>query len=136
MLAILRDGVESNDWRQRQATLLFLSLASTPLDGAKDLHRDLVRGVVSLLLDPIDAVVGSARQALLRLRDSFGEAEFGTIVRALPPALRSAYEGSGSGDTRTAETEVSSIELGFVSSRLLAQLRQKGDWQLRAQARR
>jgi len=131
VLALLRVGLDSADWRQRQATLLFLSLASTPLDGASLLRPELIRSVAGHLLDPIEAVAGSARQALARFKEAFGEADFAEKVRSLPPALRAAYEG---GSTEGDGGGDDGLEFGFVPSRLASQLRNGGNFQLRGQA--
>lgn len=56
MSCLMRDGLEASDWRQRQATALFLSLPSTPLEGVQSLYRDLVRALCTLLTDQIDQV--------------------------------------------------------------------------------
>lgn len=136
LAGLVRQGLESADWRQRQATLLFLSLPNTPLDGPASQLRELVRAVVDAILDPIEAVVASAQQALSRLKH--GIDDFGGHIRALPPALRAAYEQREQREEHTEaavdEGGKSELEFGFAPSRLMTQLRQVGNWQVRAQA--
>jgi len=122
-----------------QATALFLSLPSTPLDGAAQIHRELVRSICGLLLDQVEQVAQSARQALARLRLSIGEGEFAACLRALPSALRTAYE-QPDGTEVGASSDIDNpnhpgaLEFGFVNARLMSALREVGNWQVRAQA--
>ena len=115
---------------------MFLSLASTPLDGAAKLTRELVRSACGLLVDQVDAVTQSGRQALARIRATIGEAEFASCLRALPPPLRNAYENPDGVDRPSLleSEDPAGLEFGFVSARLMAGLREVGNWQVRAQA--
>ena len=104
MVCLMRTGLEAADWKQRQATALFLSLPGTPLDGAGDMHRDLVRSLCTLLTDQVEQVAQSGRQALDRVHSTIGDADFAACIRALPPNLRAAFEGEppGGSPARTA----------------------------------
>ena len=93
MVCLMQTGLEAADWKQRQATALFLSLPGTPLDGAGDMHRDLVRSLCTLLTDQVEQVAQSGRQALDRVHSTIGDADFAACIRALPPNLRAAFEG-------------------------------------------
>ena len=136
MQCLVQTGLEAADWRQRQATALFLSLPSTPLDGAAQMNRDLVRALCGLLVDQIEQVAQSGRQALGRIRLAVGETEFAACVRALPPPLRTALDApENGGDSAGGEGgEAGSLEFGFVHPPLMAALREVGNWQVRAQA--
>ena len=134
MQCLVHTGLEASDWRQRQATALFLSLPSTPLDNTGQMHRDLVRALCGLFTDSIDQVAQSGKQALARVRLTIGEGDFSACVRALPPPLRSAYENAESGEGASEAADPSSLEYGFVSQRLMGALREVGNWQVRAQA--
>ena len=59
---LVRSGLEAQDWRQRQATLLFLSLPTTPLGTSAPCQRELIRSIVAATLDPIDTVATAAQQ--------------------------------------------------------------------------
>ena len=135
MTCLMHTGLQADDWRQRQATALFLSLPSTPLEGGQAIHRDLVRSLCGLLIDQVDQVVQSGRQALARVRVTIGEADFASSVRALPPALRTAFESSDAEATSgVGGNDATALEFGFVNSRLMKALREVGNWQVRAQA--
>ena len=74
MRCLLHSGLESSEWRSRQATALFLSLPTTPLDAVDSaLQFELLRATVSLLSDRVDAVTTSAKQALSQLRIAFAD---------------------------------------------------------------
>lgn len=76
-------------------------------------------------------------QALARLREVIGEPEFADRIRTLPPALRAAYEGSTAEALEEGSEEGGvggGVEFGFVPARLVAQLRNGGNFQLRGQA--
>ena len=140
MNCLLRSGLESSEWKSRQACALFLSLPTTPLDAIDSaLQRELVRATIALLSDPVDAVTTSAKQALSQLRVAFS-AEFAAHVRALPPALRSAFEVYEAGGDPKADADAgapadgASLEFGIVGARLMGQLHEVGNWQVRAQA--
>ena len=118
-----------------QATALFLSLPSTPLDGAVQMHRELVRSICGLLFDQMDAVAQSGRQALARIRSEIGDSDFASCIRALPPALRTVYEKPGGSEPGMAAEgeDAAQVEFGFVNARLMTALREVGNWQVRAQ---
>ena len=81
MRCLLHLGLESSEWRSRQATALFLSLPTTPLDSVSSaLQFELLCATVSLLSDRVDAVTTSAKQALSQLRVAFAD-EF-EVLRA------------------------------------------------------
>ena len=103
------------------------------------MHRELVRSICGLLLDQVEQVAQSARQALARLRLSIGEGEFAACLRALPSALRTAYEqpdGTEVGAINDIDNpnHPGALEFGFVNARLMSALREVGNWQVRAQA--
>ena len=71
---LLHSGLESSEWRSRQATALFLSLPTTPLDAVNSvLQFELLCATISLLSDRVDAVTTSAKQALSQLRVAFAD---------------------------------------------------------------
>ena len=97
----------------------------------------MVRAAVGLLGDSVEAVSTSAAQCLARLRAASAD-EFAGHVRALPPALRTAYEAfeQGGPDKDEEEDAAKPLEYGFVRASLMTKLTSanKADWQSRAKA--
>ena len=89
-------GIESADWRLRQAALLYLSLPNATLcrvasePGLQAPIADLAAAVVSALSDENDAVSSSASQCLPRLCEAAGES-WPAVLSALPTSARKAY---------------------------------------------